>query len=73
VLHRQNRFFATGALISLIGAADDGLRASTLIIHVNSLISRPMQCHIEFLMMWRREKEVVASRNNHLMNETTTS
>jgi hypothetical protein len=37
-----------------------------------------MQCHIGFLMMWRRErakreKEVVASRNNHLMNETTTS
>jgi hypothetical protein len=28
-----------------------------------------MQCHIGFLMMWRREKEVVASRNNHLMNE----
>jgi hypothetical protein len=48
------------------------LRASTL-VHVSSPISRPMQCHIGFLMMWRREKEVVASRNNYLMNETTTS
>jgi hypothetical protein len=33
-------------------------------------------CHVvPFLMMYRREqgeREVVASRNNHLMNETTT-
>jgi hypothetical protein len=36
-----------------------------------------MQCDIGFLMMWRREimerKEAIASRNNHLMNKTTTS
>jgi hypothetical protein len=37
-----------------------------------------MQCHVGFFMMWRRErvrreKEVIASRNNHLMSETITS
>jgi hypothetical protein len=36
-----------------------------------------MQCYIIFLMIGgeraRREKEAVASRNNHLMNKTTTS
>ena len=33
------------------------LRASTL-LHVSSLIARLMQCHVGFLVMWKREREV---------------
>ena len=28
------------------------------LLHVNDLIVRLMQCHIEFLMLWRRESKV---------------
>jgi hypothetical protein len=52
--------------------------AATYSKQILSAVRLSIQCHIRFLMMWKREramreKEVVASRNNHPMNETTTS
>jgi hypothetical protein len=55
------------------------LRASTL-LQVSCPIGRPMQCHIRFLMMWRREseerergrcftKQPPHERNSHLMRQ----
>jgi hypothetical protein len=55
------------------------MRANTL-VHVSSPIGRPMQCHIGFLMMWRRErkerergcclaKQPPHERNNYLMRQ----
>jgi hypothetical protein len=53
-----------------------GLRAST-VIHISNYIDRLMQCHIRFLWCGgeraKREKEVVVSPNNHLINKTNTS
>jgi hypothetical protein len=54
-------------------------RASTL-VHISSPIGRLMQCHIGFLMMWRREsterergrclaKQPPHEQNNYLMRE----
>jgi hypothetical protein len=55
------------------------LRASTL-VHVSSPVGRPMQCHIRFLMMWKREskerergcclaKQPPHERSNRLMRQ----
>jgi hypothetical protein len=62
-----------------LGRLRSGLRASTL-VHVSSPIGRPMQCHIGFLMMWKREskereksrclaKQPPHERNNYLMRQ----
>jgi hypothetical protein len=46
---------------------------TSILVHISSPVGRLMQCHIRFVVMWRRESEVIASRNNHPMSETTTS
>ena len=53
------------------------LRASTL-LHVSGLITRLMQCHVRFLVMWRRESKVrergrcFARQPPHKLNFRTT-
>ena len=29
-----------------------------ILLHVSSLIGRPVQCHVEFLVMWRKESQM---------------
>ena len=47
------------------------IRVGTL-LHINGLIDRLMQCHIDLLVMWMRErarweKDLIATQNNHLI------
>jgi hypothetical protein len=37
-------------------SVNEHIRASTL-LHISNPIGRPMQCHIRFLMTWRRESK----------------
>ena len=54
------------------------LRAASTLLYVSSLIARLMQCHVGFLVVWRKESEVrerdrcFARQPSHKLNFRTT-